>query len=64
LKAFNLDTNALDKSNLLKEVRVNVNDKTIPDEFVKWVHAGGKVLPGLYCIGTLPNRYDKTYQYS
>ena len=45
--AFNLGTGALDKSTLLKKVSINVYDKTIPDEFVKWVHAGGKVLPGL-----------------
>ena len=45
--AFNLGTEALAVSTLLKKVRIKLNDKTIPDEFVKWVHAKGKVLPGL-----------------
>jgi lysozyme len=45
--AFNLGIGALDKSTLLRKARININDKTIPDEFVKWVHAGGKVLQGL-----------------
>ncbi|MFA5715356.1 MAG: lysozyme [Candidatus Paceibacterota bacterium] len=45
--AFNLGLGNLSKSTLLKKVRVNPNDPTIADEFVKWIRAGGKVLPGL-----------------
>jgi lysozyme len=45
--AFNLGTGALANSTLLKKIRANMNDKTILDEFVRWIHAGGKVLPGL-----------------
>lgn len=45
--AFNLGINALAKSTLLKKVNVNPNDKTIEQEFMKWVNAGGKKLSGL-----------------
>jgi len=45
--AFNLGIGALGNSTLLRKIRININDKTIPSEFVRWVHAGGKVLPGL-----------------
>jgi lysozyme len=37
----------LKSSTLLKKVNINPNDPTIKDEFMKWVKAGGKTLPGL-----------------
>ena len=45
--AFNLGVGALSKSTLLKKVNANPNDKTIEQEFMKWVSAGGKRLNGL-----------------
>ena len=45
--AFNLGINALAKSTLLKKVNINPSDKTIENEFLKWVNAGGKKLNGL-----------------
>jgi lysozyme len=45
--AYNLGTNALKGSTLLKKVNRNVNDPSIQAEFEKWVNAGGKKLPGL-----------------
>ena len=45
--AYNLGINNLKSSTLLKKVNINPSDKTIDKEFMKWVHAGGKVLKGL-----------------
>lgn len=45
--AYNIGTNALKNSTLLKKVNLNVNDPTIRDEFYKWRLGGGKVLQGL-----------------
>jgi lysozyme len=45
--AYNVGTNALKNSTLLKKLNVNANDPTIKDEFKKWVKAGGKTLKGL-----------------
>ena len=45
--AFNLGSQALGKSTLLKKVNVNPNDITITNEFLKWNKAGGKELSGL-----------------
>lgn len=45
--AYNLGTQALKGSTLLKKVNKNPNDPTIATEFAKWVRAGGKVLKGL-----------------
>ena len=45
--AFNVGINALQSSTLLKKVRVNANDITIKDEFMRWVYAGSKKLDGL-----------------
>jgi lysozyme len=45
--AYNLGTNALKKSTLLKKVNANTKDTTIKTEFLKWVNAGGKPLAGL-----------------
>lgn len=44
---YNLGSNSLRTSTLLKKINANPADKTIADEFNKWVHAGGKVLEGL-----------------
>lgn len=45
--AFNLGLGALERSTLLKKVNANPTDPSIREEFHRWVHAGGKVLPGL-----------------
>jgi len=45
--AYNAGTAALKSSTLLKKVNANPNDASIRDEFYKWTHGGGKVLPGL-----------------
>jgi len=45
--AYNLGTTALRNSTLLKKVNLNPNDKTIANEFVKWVNAGGRRIQGL-----------------
>lgn len=45
--AYNVGTNALKNSTLLKKLNINANDPTIRDEFMKWVRGGGKKLPGL-----------------
>ena len=45
--AYNLGNSALKSSTLLKKANANPNDKTIRNEFLKWVNAGGKRLPGL-----------------
>ena len=44
---YNLGTESLRNSTLLKKLNVNPNDPTIKGEFLKWVKAGGKTLPGL-----------------
>ena len=45
--AYNLGAGSLKSSTLLKKVNANPADPTIKDEFMKWVNAGGKKLPGL-----------------
>lgn len=45
--AYNLGTQALKKSSLLKRVNSNTWDSKIDAEFLKWVFAGGKKLKGL-----------------
>ncbi len=45
--AFNLGLANLKSSTLLKKVNSNPNDRTIVDEFIKWIYAGGKPLEGL-----------------
>jgi len=44
---FNTGSGNFLRSTLLKKAKVNPNERTISDEFQKWVHAAGKVLPGL-----------------
>ena len=45
--AFNLGIGALSGSSLFKKALVKANDTEIKNEFMKWTHAAGKVLPGL-----------------
>ena len=45
--AYNLGTDNLSKSTLLKKVNANPNDHEIANEFLRWNKAGKKVLPGL-----------------
>jgi lysozyme len=45
--AYNLGSNSLKTSTLLKKVNLNPNDESIKLEFMKWVKAGGKTLKGL-----------------
>ncbi len=45
--AFNCGLGSLQKSTLLKKVKANPEDKSIRDEFMRWVNAAGKKLPGL-----------------
>lgn len=45
--AYNLGIGALQKSTLLKKIKINPNDPVIEAEFMKWVNAGGKKLIGL-----------------
>lgn len=53
----NCGTGALQKSTLLKKIKANKLDlKGIRGEFLKWVKAGGKTLPGLV------NRRTKEYE--
>lgn len=44
---YNLGASALKGSALLKKVNADPNDSSIKDEFMKWVYAEGKKLPGL-----------------
>lgn len=45
--AYNVGVGNLQKSTLLKKVKLNPNDESIRDEFMKWNKAGGKTLEGL-----------------
>jgi lysozyme len=45
--AYNVGTQALKTSTLLKKVNANPNDQTIKDEFNKWCRAAGKIIKGL-----------------
>ena len=44
---YNLGLGAFKSSTLLKKINVDPNDETIPDEFRRWVKAGGVTLNGL-----------------
>lgn len=44
---FNVGGANFRKSTLLVRVKVNPDDNAIMDEFLRWVYAGGVVLPGL-----------------
>ena len=45
--AYNIGIGAFAKSSLLKKVKANPADPSIRAEFARFVHGGGKVLPGL-----------------
>jgi lysozyme len=45
--AFNLGIGALSGSSLFRKALLKANDTEIKNEFMKWTHAAGKVLPGL-----------------
>ena len=44
---FNLGIGNYSSSTLRKKIMRDVDDPTIPNEFRRWVHCDGKVLPGL-----------------
>lgn len=44
---FNVGGGNFRKSTLLKKIKVNPNDNSIMDEFLRWVYANGVVMPGL-----------------
>lgn len=44
---FNVGGGNFRKSTLLKKIKVNPNDNSIMDEFLRWVYAKGIVLSGL-----------------
>ena len=44
---FNIGGSAFRRSTLLKKIRVNPDDNSIMDEFLRWVYSKGKALPGL-----------------
>lgn len=44
---YNIGIGNFQKSTLLCKARVNPNDNSIMDEFLKWVYSKGRVLPGL-----------------
>ncbi|MCM1502036.1 MAG: lysozyme [Bacteroidales bacterium] len=44
---FNVGIGNLSRSTLLTKVKADPYDNTILDEFIRWVYAKGKVLPGL-----------------
>ncbi len=44
---FNIGTEALRKSTLMSLVNRNPDDMNIPEQFDRWVYAGGKVVNGL-----------------
>ena len=44
---YNIGSSALSKSTLIRKAKVNPNDPSILDEFMRWNKAGGKVLAGL-----------------
>jgi lysozyme len=44
---FNLGVGNFKRSTLYKHIRHHAPDRLIQAEFRRWVHAGGKVLPGL-----------------
>ena len=44
---YNLGTGNLNRSTLLRMIRHGSSEAAIRNEFSKWVHAGGRILPGL-----------------
>lgn len=56
--AYNVGVGALQKSTLLKKVRISPSDKTIHNEFLRWTTANGKTLAGL-----VKRRTEESYLY-
>lgn len=44
---FNIGTRAFAASTILTKIKADANDPTIREEFLRWVHSGGNVIPGL-----------------
>jgi lysozyme len=44
---YNIGAGNFRSSTLLKRLKANPNDPDIANQFKRWVHGGGKVLPGL-----------------
>ena len=44
---YNVGTGNFSSSTLLRKVKANPLDKSIMDEFLRWVYSKGRVLPGL-----------------
>ena len=44
---FNVGWGQFKKSTLRRKLLANIEDKSIPDEFRKWVYSKGKKMPGL-----------------
>ena len=44
---FNIGGANFRKATLLARIKVNADDNSIMDEFLRWVYGGGVVLPGL-----------------
>lgn len=44
---FNVGIGNFKASTLLAKIRINPDDNSIMDEFLRWVHANGKVMRGL-----------------
>lgn len=45
--AFNLGCDALERSTLLRKIRAGKPDQEVREQFMRWVYAGKKKLPGL-----------------
>ena len=44
---YNIGIGNFQKSTLLHKARIDPNDNSIMDEFMRWVYSKGRVLPGL-----------------
>ena len=44
---YNVGTGNFSSSTLLRKIKVNPQDNSIMDEFLRWVYSKGRVLPGL-----------------
>ena len=44
---FNVEIGNFKASTLLAKIRINPDDNSIIDEFLRWVYANGKVMRGL-----------------
>lgn len=44
---FNVGIGNFKSSTLLAKIRINPDDNSIMDEFLRWVYANGKVMKGL-----------------